>query len=107
MLIVEYTEKGTPVSDFNYKEWVKEVKGAYEQAPGDIVFKVSTEIAIQAIRVEIVQGNLSHKEVVFRYNNTDLGVTKAGKMNWPQGFCEALQDIYMELAGWGKQEKTQ
>jgi hypothetical protein len=95
MLTVEYTREGTPVNDFTYINWVYKV---LHYKNSDKVFCVSTSIAITAVRLEIVKGNLDCSKVVFKFGDKLLYANEYGAItNWPQGFCDTETRLCEEI----------
>ena len=86
MIIIEYTERGQPVSDFNYGDWLDNVK---RNIDSDHTFVVSTSVPIAAIRLAIVRGEIDHSKIVFRYSDEVFQANEYGAIpNWPSGFCD-------------------
>lgn len=86
MITIEYAENGQPVSDFNYKYWLDNVKANIGH---DHTFVVSTSIPIYAVRLSIVLGEIDFNKIVFKYSNEVFQANKYGAIEkWPFGFCD-------------------
>ena len=83
MKIVEYSARGKPVSDFD-------VEGEYElflRSANDY-WRYSSEVMFTRIRLGIIQGELSHKDVKFKFQDKELELNEYAKLDWPLGFCD-------------------
>lgn len=86
MIVIDYAEHGNPISDFNYGDWLYNVK---KNLDGDHTFVVSTSVPIAAIRLAIVRGEIDHTKIIFRYSNEVFQANEYGAiLNWPNGFCD-------------------
>jgi hypothetical protein len=86
MIIIEYAEHGQAVSDFNYKDWLDNVKANVGR---DNTFIVSTSVPIYAVQLAIVRGELDCSKIVFKYSNEVFQANEYGSIpNRPFGFCD-------------------
>ena len=96
MISIEYCAEGEPVSDFNYKDFVKKVF----TGEIDAYYKVSTSIACSVIRLAIARKDwiLTHKDIEFIFNGKTITFNEFGRAkDWPRGFCDADIDVAEEL----------
>jgi len=93
MITIEYCKEGLAISDFEYQKYVDIIKD-YIMHNNDFDLKVSTEVLVNAIRVEIYKGNIDCNDIGFMFEDKILYPDKDGRIqNWPNGFC----DINLEL----------
>ena len=86
MITIEYAENGQAVSDFNYKDWLDNVKANVGR---DHTFIVSTSVPIYAVRLAIVRGELDCSKIVFKYSNEVFQANEYGAIpDRPFGFCD-------------------
>jgi len=85
MIVIEYCKDGIPVSDFNYSDWLLTVKNT----KADHIFKVSTSLPIDLVRLAIVRNELNHNNIAFKYCDDVFQANEYGAIqNWPVGFCD-------------------
>jgi hypothetical protein len=61
-------------------------------------FTVSSELFIDAIRVCIVNGQISNQDIVFVYKGEEMKPDENGRLrNWPPGFCDTHQKLLRGL----------
>jgi hypothetical protein len=95
MITIEYAENGQAVSDFNYKDWLDNVKANIGR---DHTFIVSTSIPIYAVRLAIVLGEIDFNEIVFKYSNEVFQANKYGAIErWPLGFCDLEVNLATDI----------
>jgi len=107
MITIEYCEHGNPVSDFNYSDWIHDVKKTTQ----DHTFRVSTQLPIDLVRLAIVRGELSHSDVTFLYCGHCFQANEYGAIqSRPTGFCDritgASEDILRCAMKKRKQERS-
>jgi hypothetical protein len=96
MVIIEYSEAGECISDFDIGAFVKRVA----DAPDGMTFQVSNGTAIHAVRLSIVSGGLNHKAVYFGYDDKEFQANEYGAVpSWPYGWadleCRISEDILL------------
>ena len=72
ILTFVYCREGKAVTEFNYKEWLDEVCTYYNKDFSKanlevlaVTYEVSTELAFLAIRREVAEGRINHKDIKF------------------------------------------
>ena len=86
MIVIEYAEHGQPVSDFNYGDWLDNIK---RNINNDHTFVVSTSVPISAIRLAICRGEIDGAKIVLRYFNEVFQADEYGALPiWPKGFAD-------------------
>jgi hypothetical protein len=95
MITIEYAEHGQAVSDFNYKDWLDNVKANIGR---DHTFIVSTSIPIYAVRLAIVLGEIDFNEIVFKYCGEVFQANKYGAIeNVLFGFCDLEGNLATDI----------
>ena len=99
MITIEYCEDGEPISDFNYEDWITRIKNYFLYAKEqDWYLKASTDIAIQALRLEIAKGNINCEDITFAFKDEKFKANKYGVFNKvPDGFCKAHFDLIWQI----------
>lgn len=105
MIILEYTPKGTPVSDFELGTTLASLKDGE-------TYKFSTENIFYGLYCNILNGDVDYKNVMFKYGKYEVYVRESdmrlefhrgGKVtdSYPEGFLEVgslqKQFIYRKL----------
>ena len=94
MIIIEYCEHGTSVSDFNYSDWIYNVKKTTQNH----TFCVSTQLPIDLVRLAIVRGELNHSDVTFLYCGHYFQANEYGAIqDWPEGFCDRITGVSEDI----------
>ncbi|OME54116.1 hypothetical protein BSK59_16175 [Paenibacillus odorifer] len=94
ILTIEYSPNGISISDFNVVEFARTFCKNHNEFNEDAIYVVSSEIFIDAMKLMIVEGLISHEDIVFVYNNEKLKVNYLGEIErYPSGFCDAGQKI--------------
>ena len=89
MLIIEYSKYGDTISDFEYENWLNNVKHTLStHKDEDIVFKVSTTLPIYAIRLAVVKDEIDYTKVKFKFEDVsgykESSINEYGVLNyWP------------------------
>ena len=95
MVTIEYSEYGQSVSDFDYGDWLDDVK---ENIESNRTFSVSTGIPIHAIRLAICKGEIDCEKVFFKYLGETFQANEYGAFfHWPNGFASVDVDLSFEL----------
>lgn len=97
MLNICYSEDGKAYSDFNLIEDAQKIINQYTRGESS-VRNVSTGNIIQALRVLVVRGKLSHEKICFVFN--DKTITLNDKVEFsiiPIGFIDWEDDFLFEL----------
>ena len=111
MLIIEYDPiKGKTISDGLVEKWANNILKKYTEFKAIKIVKEETvimnitvglSIMVDAIRVLIAKGKLSHKEVLCKFERQIIRIDKYGTMSdYPKGFCDAHNNILIKLLGW-------
>ena len=95
MVVIEYAERGQPVSDFNFGDWLCNVM---QHIDSGHTFVVSTAMPIDAIRLAIVQGKIDCKDVTFSYMGLLFQANEYGAiLDWPMGFADRNTAISTDI----------
>ena len=95
MITIEYSENGQAVSDFNYKDWLDNVKANVGR---DHTFIVSTSVPIYAVQLAIVRGEIDCSKIVFKYSNEVFQANEYGAIpNRPFGFCDVENKLAEDI----------
>jgi hypothetical protein len=104
-ITVEYDlENGYLFADGKAEEWVngiinkfhKDIAEGCEDIDWDI--KVCSYLLVDAFRVKIAEGRLSHKDIIFRFKGENIKSDKYGRLQvWPKGFCDVGTDLLERL----------
>ena len=101
MLIIEYCDDGIAVRDCEAEAFVKEIVRNYcdsDRMFDDMVVKISNELVVNYLRVEVKHGVIGCDEMVFRFDGKDIKINDRGRlMSWPKGFCDRSEKIFEEL----------
>ena len=61
---------------------------------------VGSALIIDEIRALIIEGTLSHKDIVFKFKGEEIHPSKDGTISyWPKGFCDVYDNILERLLG--------
>jgi hypothetical protein len=86
MTVIEYAEHGSAVTDFNFRDWLYNVK---HNLGKDARFIVSTSVAIHAVRLAIARDEIPAEEIVFQYFGHGFQANEYGAiLEWPRGFAD-------------------
>ena len=97
MLKIFYQENGKTYSDFNLIEEAQKIINNYKNDGWEIVI-VSTDNIINALRILVCRGKLSHTEVVFKYKDETIIMNEKGELShYPEGFCDCQKTFLREL----------
>ena len=103
-LVVNFSDKGTAIPDLKVKEWAEYAINQHLTLPGDeTTIEVGTMVMINAIRLAVKRGTLDCNNVVFKYNDDMIKISKEGEFDhWPIGFCShVMNKQFSELLGLG------
>jgi len=97
VITIEYCAEGEAVSDFAVEEWWEKVRT--QAAMGlSARSRVSTGLAIDRVRVGIVDGELPHQDVEFLFRGECLRLDADGFTDrWPNGFCDSYEKLARRL----------
>lgn len=88
MLYLEYCPDGLPVNDFGLEAEFSFLRTVNHNNRGDII-KYSTGNIFNRVREGIVDGEISHENVVFLYQGQEIIPNEYGAIvHWPNGFCD-------------------
>lgn len=102
MIIVEYNPTSDyVVPDAEVEKYVDDVLNYYKNTNPTVFglkITVGSEIIIQAFRVAIKEGRISHNDIVFEYNGERLPPDSYGRLcKWPKGFCSISLEFLSRL----------
>ena len=94
---IAYTPVGRAVSDFDVEAFVAQVLAETAEASTDpdrrLLYQVSTENAIHAVRKAVAEGRLDHNLVRFSFRHRGITVNRYGAITeWPEGFARLSGD---------------
>jgi hypothetical protein len=91
MLTIEYISTGRAYTDFEVESCANLIIDAHlEHLDQDMIYRVSTENLIDAIRVYIVENKINPEGwLQFKYGNEVMDVNEYGNpSHWARGFCD-------------------
>jgi len=106
MIIIEYDPvNGEPVADGKAEKLCQHIlQEANELAAFDLnsyrppVYQFSTENVFYYFRYYIANGDLSHNDILFRYQNQDYQPNQYGNLYpWPKGFLYPTADMMAKM----------
>jgi hypothetical protein len=102
MLTIIYDPlKGYCVPDALAEDFVKKQYDFEINSNPDQEVSVSNEIIISTARALIKKGEIDHKNIQFKFNDTILAPDKNGQLqDWPQGFCDYYDKCLEILVTW-------
>lgn len=99
MLEIIYTSEGSVLPDQKVEIWAESVTKRYK-ARGGTKLHVSAALMVDAIRIQVIRGNIAPEDVQF-FNGDDpapIGINKHGRLeHWPAGFCDVQDNMLNEL----------
>jgi predicted ATPase len=98
-LIINYDPvNGEAVPDGKIFSYVKDLVVIAEARIVPMEVTVGSSTIIEEIRALILEGVLSHKDILFKFERKELRVDKYGNLNsWPKGFCDTYENILERL----------
>lgn len=102
MLHVVYRHDGEPISDFEAEAFAYHmIKTADRPGVPITEFDIANEIVIDAVRVLIKRGKISHQNVLFFYKTSEsepIRVDRNGTLShYPDGFLDMRNKFLSEL----------
>jgi hypothetical protein len=92
--IINYTRHGNPINDFYFGKrdlW-------FTQFLDEGYNEVSTQNAIDRIRLAVASEELSLDDVEIRFEDEPVNMNKYGAISpWPEGFCETSMNLVGDL----------
>jgi len=96
MLTISYDKDGKVVSDANAISFAKKTITSLSQ--DDTFICVGTHMMIDAFRVLVKRGEISHEQICFKHEDQILQVNPDGRLNkWPSEFCKEHDLFLVEL----------
>ena len=87
-LILEYAKTGKAVSDFEVEEIFQELI-KYTPCRCNTRVTLSTANIFDRFRLAVVSGEISPKDVAFKFEGRVININKYGRLSeWPMGFCD-------------------
>lgn len=101
MLILEYAPHGPAVSDFRAMDYAKDLAFLAKDTETNTA-QFSNAMVLDALRVLICRGELSHEQIELRFENRAMYIDQyANLSDWPRGFCDQTENYLMEILKWG------
>jgi hypothetical protein len=87
MIYLEYTRKGTPISDFEAEGFVNDLIRMHRC--GQTIHRlISTSLSFDFLRLFIAAEKIQYFDVIFIYDGKEIHINKYGAIeDWPEGFC--------------------
>jgi hypothetical protein len=96
MKLTMYYRPGPAVSDFVLEATFKSLLHSLQER--DVTLVCSTENLFTRVRVGIVQGDISHTDVLFRWQGLEFQPDKNGRIDhWPEGFLDTTERLLSDL----------
>lgn len=98
MITIEYKEHGVTFSDFKAEETARSFCYLHNKTKEDALYIVSNECIVDAMKLMVLEGAVSHNDVQFKFNDEILKINELGEIEkYPKGFCDQNQEIMRKV----------
>lgn len=100
MLILEYTQEATPVSDFGAMDYARELAFLANDSENNTA-QFSNAMVLDALRVLVIRREVDWGSIVIRFKDQAMYIDQyANLSDWPKGFCDFTENYLMEILKW-------
>lgn len=98
MLTIEYDNNAESMSDFSVQSVTKDIINTYNFNNNNMLYKTANGLVIQTFRLHVKNKLISHKEIIFKYQDQEIQLDKHGNLDeWPEGFCDEYEKVLIDL----------